>query len=88
MLVTPKKQRAPAESRYSPAGRKPSFRNWLLHPPLGSKTAAARAFGVDLSLLVENLSLTMPERLKKMERAASTIDSLRRAMRKKSPARP
>src|ERR1700687_2555960 len=28
--------------RFSPAGRKPSYRSWLGNPPEGSKTAAAR----------------------------------------------
>lgn len=87
LLKPPAQRLSAARAAYSRAGRKPSFRNWLLHPPPGSKTAAARDFGVDLSLLIENLSLTLPERVRKMEAAASTIAALRRAMRTKAHGR-
>lgn len=37
----------------------------LLNPRPGSKIAAAKLFGIDLTLLVENLRLTPAERVKK-----------------------
>ncbi len=40
-------------------------REKLLNPAPGSKIAAARDFGIDLTLLVENLRLTPAERVKK-----------------------
>ncbi len=41
---------------------------WLLNPPAGSKAAAARDFGIDLTLLVENLRLTPQERIEKLQK--------------------
>lgn len=37
----------------------------LLNPKPGSRVAEARDFGIDLTLLVENLRLTPAERIKK-----------------------
>jgi hypothetical protein len=46
----------------------------LLHPEPGSKAAAARDFGIDLTLIIERLRLTPEERLRLMD---GIKDSLR-----------
>ena len=45
----------------------PKVEEWLLNPPLGSKAAAAKEFGVDLTLLLRNLRLTPQERAEKLQ---------------------
>lgn len=45
----------------------PKVEEWLLNPPPGSKAAAAKEFGVDLTLLLRNLRLTPQERAEKMQ---------------------
>ena len=45
----------------------PKIEQWLLNPPPGSKAAAAKEFGVDLTLLLRNLRLTPQERAEKMQ---------------------
>lgn len=54
------------------------FRN----PPLGSKIAAAKEFGIDLSLLARNLRLTPEERINEMQQAVEDIDFFAREMNK------
>ncbi len=39
----------------------------LLNPKPGSKMAAAQEFGIDLSLLVENLRLTPDQRVRNLQ---------------------
>jgi len=51
----------------------------ITNPPPGSKIAAAREFGIDLTLLLENLALTPTERLKKLSAAQAFYEELRRA---------
>jgi len=51
----------------------------ITHPPRGSKLAAAKKFGVDLSLLLENLSLTPTERARKLSSGAKSLRALRLA---------
>jgi hypothetical protein len=51
----------------------------IANPPRGSKLAEAKKFGVDLTLLVENLSLTPTERAKKLSNGAKSLQELRRA---------
>lgn len=47
---------------------------FLRNPPKGSKTRAAMDFGIDLSLVYENLLLTPEQRLRKTEATrASTL---------------
>lgn len=62
----------------------PEERNRLLmliaDPPPGSKIEAARDFGVDLTLLVQNLALTPDERVRKMESAMRFAEQLREAL--------
>jgi hypothetical protein len=45
----------------------PKVEEWLLNPPVGSKAAAAKEFGIDLTLLVRNLRLTPQERAEKLQ---------------------
>jgi hypothetical protein len=54
----------------------------LLNPRPGSKIAAARDFGIDLSLLVSNLKLTPEERLRNNDSAINDLERLAQAMRK------
>jgi hypothetical protein len=51
----------------------------ITNPPAGSKLAEAKEFGVDLTLLVENLDLTVTERLRKLHSIATFLDKLRSA---------
>lgn len=51
----------------------------LLNPRPGSKIAAAKEFGIDLTLVVENLRLTPQQRLEKLQAAMISMDKLRRA---------
>lgn len=41
----------------------------LLNPKPGSKIAAAKEFGIDLTLLVKNLRLTPEERVNNMQKS-------------------
>jgi hypothetical protein len=45
--------------------------------PVGSKLAEAKEHGVDLTLLVENLDLSVDERLWKLYSIASFLETLR-----------
>ncbi len=49
----------------------------LLHPAAGSRIEAARGYGVDLTLLVEQLRLTPAERARKLEMAAEALGRVR-----------
>jgi hypothetical protein len=53
----------------------------LLNPRPGSKIAAARDYGIDLTLVVENLRLTPEQRLEKLRQAAISFDELKRKSR-------
>ena len=52
----------------------------LIDPKPGTKAAAARDFGIDLSLTVSNLRLTPEERIKRLDDFQSTLKELRRAL--------
>ena len=54
----------------------------LLNPRPGSKIAEARDYGIDLSLIVENLRLTPEQRIKKLQSAMISFDSLQREVEK------
>ncbi len=56
----------------------------LLHPLPGSRIEAARNFGVDLTLLVEQLRLTPAERAKKLESATMALEKVRGIGRKRA----
>jgi hypothetical protein len=48
----------------------------LLNPKPGSKIAVAREFGIDLTLLVENLRLTPDQRVRNLQSAMYGFDEL------------
>jgi hypothetical protein len=49
----------------------------LLNPPPGGRIEAARAHGIDLSLLVERLRKTPEERVRDLQRAAASLEAVR-----------
>ena len=49
----------------------------LLNPPPGGRIEAARAHGVDLSLLVERLRKPPEERVRDLQRAVNVIEAAR-----------
>jgi hypothetical protein len=49
----------------------------LLNPPPGGRIEAARAHGVDLTLLVERLRKTPEERVRDLQRAAEGLEAAR-----------
>jgi hypothetical protein len=52
---------------------------WKLiqNPPPGSKLAEAEKYGIDLTLLLENLKLSVTQRLDKLYSAALSLEELR-----------
>ena len=54
---------------------------WLIDPKPGTAAAAARDFGIDLSLTVRNLRLTPEERIKQLDEYVSAAQKLRRSVR-------
>jgi len=54
----------------------------LLHPRPGGDIEAARDYGIDLTLLVENMRLTPEQRLEKLQQAMIGIEDLRREARR------
>ena len=54
----------------------------LRHPRPGSRIEAAQRFGVDLSLLIEQLALTPEERVRRMHAAAEAAESARGSARR------
>ena len=51
-------------------------------PPPGSKIAAARDYGVDLTLLLRRLEMTPTERLQELQAAQAFIEELQGAKRR------
>ncbi len=49
----------------------------ITHPPPGSDIAAAKEYGIDLTLLVENLDLTVAQRLRKLYSVATFLQKIR-----------
>ena len=49
------------------------------NPPQGSKIAAAKEFGIDLTLTLRRLTMTPTERLEEMEGALAFVEDLRKA---------
>lgn len=49
----------------------------LLHPAPGSRIEAARAHGVDLTLLVERLRRTPEERVRDLQQALRGLEAMR-----------
>lgn len=60
------------------------FEDALRHPKPGGKIDAARHFGIDLSMLIENLRLTPDQRLRRLQESMNSIESLRAISRKSS----
>jgi pheromone shutdown protein TraB len=50
----------------------------ITNPPPGSDIAAAKEYGIDLTLLVENLDLTVAQRLRKLYSVATFLEKVRR----------
>jgi hypothetical protein len=64
-----------------------SFEEKLLYPQPGSRAEAARAYGIDLTLLIERLRLTPEERVRDLQRAIRGLEVMRgKARRQKTPA--
>ena len=49
----------------------------LLNPPPGGRIEAARAHGIDLTLLIERLRKTPEERVRDLQRAVNVIEAAR-----------
>jgi hypothetical protein len=54
----------------------------LLNPRPGSRIAAARDYGIDLTQVVENLRLTPAERIKRNDDAVNSVLMFQEAMRR------
>ena len=54
----------------------------LLHPAPGGKIEAAKEFGVDVTLLIEQIKLSPAERTRRMHALAQSAESVRGAARK------
>ncbi len=55
----------------------------LLNPKPGSKIAAAKEFGIDLMLLVENLRLTPDQRVRNLQQAMFGVEELLKSSKRK-----
>lgn len=51
----------------------------ITNPPPGSDIAVAKEYGIDLTLLVENLDLTVAERLRKLYSVATFLEKMRKS---------
>lgn len=56
----------------------------LLNPRPGSKVAAARDFGIDLTILLRQLRLTPQQRLDELQSAMESVEGLMKARKKVS----
>ena len=54
----------------------------LLNPRPGGRIAEARDYGIDLTLLIENLRLGPEERLQKLQEAMISLQELRQVARR------
>ncbi len=61
---------------------KRSAREKLLDPKPGSKIAEARDFGIDLTMLAENLRFTPAERIKRNDQAVNSMLKFQEAVRR------
>jgi hypothetical protein len=55
----------------------------LRHPHPGSKVEAAQQFGIDLTLLIEQLRLSPAERVRRMHDSIQVAEAVRGAARRK-----
>ena len=60
------------------AAQKERLLGLIRHPQPGSKIAAAKEFGIDLTLTFENLQLTPTERLRELEAFSGLAEELKR----------
>lgn len=60
----------------------------LRNPTPGSRVAAARDFGVDLTLLIERLRKTPEERVRDLQSAIDVLEKIRGKARRQSSTRP
>lgn len=51
----------------------------IQNPPAGSKLAAARDYGIDLTLFLHSLELSPEERIRELDAAQPFLEELRRA---------
>jgi hypothetical protein len=59
----------------------------LLHPQPGSRIDAARAYGIDLTMLIERLRRTPEERVRDLQRAIQGLEAVRgKARHQRTPA--
>jgi hypothetical protein len=65
---------------------KTTAREKLLNPKPGGKIAEARDFGIDLTMLAENLRYTPAERIKRNDQAANSMFKFEEAVRKAKAA--
>jgi hypothetical protein len=56
----------------------------LLNPVPGSRIAAAKSYGIDLTLLVEQLRLTPDERVRKLEATVQALNEIRGTVRRRA----
>ena len=56
----------------------------LRNPAPGSRIEAAKKYGIDLTLLIEQLRLTPEERVRRMEDASQAMEMVRGAARRRS----
>jgi hypothetical protein len=56
----------------------------LLNPPPGSRTDAAKKYGIDLTLLIGQLRLTPDERARKLQQATTELEKVRGIARRRS----
>ena len=55
----------------------------LLNPKPGSKIAAAKEFGIDLTLLIGTLRLTPDQRVRNLQKAMYGVEELLKAAKQK-----
>jgi hypothetical protein len=55
----------------------------LLNPKPGSKIAAAKEFGIDLTLLIGTLRLTPDQRVRNLQQAMYSVEELLKASKQK-----
>ncbi len=56
----------------------------LLNPKPGSKIAAAKEFGIDLTLLVEQLRLTPDQRIRNLQNSMYGLEELLKSSQKEN----
>jgi hypothetical protein len=66
---------------------KRSLEEKLLNPRLGSKAAAAKEFGIDLTLLLENLRLTPDQRIRNLQISMLSLEKFNREIRRSRKAK-